>query len=384
MWALLSVGVLVEPKDIDFYANGERKREAECVLRLKPPLAAAGGRGGGGICRLNHNFGMCTNPGCHWTFWKCPSKKSPMGSSKLIAVVLLPALLAFQAPMATAVNSNLFRDYIGAIFNGVKFTDVPINPKVRVDFILAFIIDYTTETNPPTPTNGKFNIFWQNTVLTPSAVASIKQSNPNVRVAVSMGGATVNDRPVFFNITSVDSWVNNAVESLTGIVRDNNLDGIDIDYEQFQVDPDTFAECVGRLITELKAKGVIKFASIAPFGNAEVQRHYMALWAKYAAVIDYVNFQFYAYGASTTEAQYIDFFNQQIVNYPGGNILASFTTAATTTSVPVETALSACRTLQKEGKLYGIFIWAADHSRSQGFKYETESQALLANATISY
>lgn len=307
-----------------------------------------------------------------------------MGSAKLIAVVLLPALLAFQAPMATAVNSNLFRDYIGAIFNGVKFTDVPINPKVRFDFILAFIIDYTTETNPPTPTNGKFNIFWQNTVLTPSAVASIKQSNPNVRVAVSMGGATVNDRPVFFNITSVDSWVNNAVESLTGIIQDNNLDGIDIDYEQFQVDPDTFTECVGRLITVLKAKGVIKFASIAPFGNAEVQRHYMALWAKYGVVIDYINFQFYAYGASTTEAQYVDFFNQQIVNYPGGNILASFTTAATTTSVPVETALSACRTLQKEGKLYGIFIWAADHSRSQGFKYETESQALLANATISY
>uniref|UniRef100_A0A0D9XJR1 GH18 domain-containing protein n=1 Tax=Leersia perrieri TaxID=77586 RepID=A0A0D9XJR1_9ORYZ len=309
-----------------------------------------------------------------------------MGTSKLIAVaLLLTALLTIQAPMAvTAANSNLFRDYIGAIFNGVKFTDVPINPKVRFDFILAFIIDYTTSTNPPTPTNGKFNIFWQNSVLSPSAVASIKQSNPNVRVAVSMGGATVNDRPVFFNITSVDSWVSNAVESLTTIVKDNNLDGIDIDYEQFQVDTATFAECVGRLITILKSRGVIKFASIAPFGNAQVQSYYMALWAKYGAVIDYINFQFYAYGASTTEAQYVDFFNQQIVNYPGGNILASFTTAATTTSVPIETALSACRTLQKEGKLYGIFIWAADHSMRQGFKYDTEAQALLANATSSY
>ncbi|XP_006661777.1 chitinase 2-like [Oryza brachyantha] len=309
-----------------------------------------------------------------------------MGSSKLIAVVvvLLPALLAFQAPMATAANSNLFRDYIGAIFNGVKFTDVPINPRVRFDFILAFIIDYTTATSPPTPTDGKFNIFWQNAVLTPSAVASIKRSNPNVRVAVSMGGATVNDRPVFFNITSVDSWVSNAVESLTAIVRDNHLDGIDVDYEQFQVDPDTFAECVGRLITTLKSRGVIKFASIAPFDNADVQRHYQALWAKYGAAIDYVNFQFYAYAASTTDAQYVDFFNKQIVNYPGGNILASFTTAATTTSVPIQTALSACRTLQREGKLYGIFIWAADHSRSQGFKYDTEAQALLANATTGY
>ncbi|CAD6212592.1 unnamed protein product [Miscanthus lutarioriparius] len=309
-----------------------------------------------------------------------------MGCSKLIALVLVPALVAVHVhvPMASAANSNLFRDYIGAIFNGVKFTDVPINPRVRFDFIMAFVIDYTTATEPPTPTNGQFNIFWQNSVLTASAVAAIKQSNPNVRVAVSLGGATVNDRPVLFNITSVESWVQNAVSSLTTIVQEYNLDGIDIDYEQFQADPATFAECIGRLVTTLKSNGVIKFASIAPYGNADVQRHYQALWASYGSVIDYVNFQFYAYGASTTEAQYVDFFDQQLVNYPGGNILASFTTAPTTTSVSINTSLSACQTLQSQGKLYGIFIWAADHSRSQGFKYDTQAQALLANAPAGY
>jgi hypothetical protein len=307
-----------------------------------------------------------------------------MGYSKRIALVLVAAVVALHVPMATAANSNLFRDYIGAIFNGVKFTDVPINPRVRFDYILAFVIDYTTATEPPTPTNGQFNIFWQDSVLTASAVAAIKQSNPNVRVAVSIGGATVNDRPVFFNITSVDSWVQNAVSSLTTIIQKYNLDGIDIDYEQFQADPATFAECIGRLVTTLKSNGVISFASIAPFDNADVQRHYQALWATYGSVIDYVNFQFYAYGASTTEAQYVDFFNQQLVNYPGGNILASFTTAPTTTSVPINTSLSACQTLQSQGKLYGIFIWAADHSRSQGFKYDTQAQALLANAPAGY
>lgn len=307
-----------------------------------------------------------------------------MTSSKLIAAALLPALLALHAvPMATAANSNLFRDYIGAIFNGVKFTDVPINPKVRFDFILAFVIDYTTATEPPSPTNGQFNIFWQNSVLTPSAVAAIKQANPNVRVAISIGGATVNNRPVFFNITSVDSWVSNAVASLTGIIQQYNLDGIDIDYEQFQVDPATFAECVGRLVTTLKGNGVIKFASIAPYDNSDVQRHYQALWAAYGSAIDYINFQFYAYGPSTTASQYVSFFDNQIVNYPGGNILASFTTAATTNSVPIDTAFSACQTLQSQGKLYGVFIWAADHSRNQGFKYDTQAQALLANATTS-
>ncbi|KAL6883636.1 hypothetical protein ACP4OV_011050 [Aristida adscensionis] len=311
---------------------------------------------------------------------------SSMGrSSKLIAATaLVPALLALHAPaMAAAANSNLFRDYIGAIYNGVKFSDVPINPAVRFDFILAFVIDYTTATEPPSPTNGRFNIFWQNVVLTPAAVAAAKRANPNVRVAVSLGGATVNGRPVFFNVTSVDSWVANAAASLTGIVREYGLDGIDIDYEQFQASPATFAECVGRLVTTLKADGVIRFASIAPYDNAGVQRHYQALWAAYGGAIDYVNFQFYAYGAGTTAAQYVSFFDDQIANYPGGNILASFTTAATTTSVPVATALSACQTLQAQGKLYGIFIWAADHSRSQGFKFDTQAQAMLANATTT-
>lgn len=286
--------------------------------------------------------------------------------------------------MATAAggNSNLFRDYIGAIFNGVRFADVPVDPRVRFDYVLAFVIDYTTATEPPSPTNGRFNVFWQDSVLTAAAIAEVKRRNPNVRVAVSLGGATVNDRPVFFNVTGgVDAWVRNAVDSLTGIIRRYGLDGIDIDYEQFQVDPATFAECAGRLVAALKSSGVIRFASIAPYGNADVQRYYRTLWAAHGGAIDYVNFQFYAYGASTTAEQYVSLFDEQISNYPGANILASFTTAATNTSVPVDTALSACRTLQSQGKLYGIFVWAADHSRNQGFKYETQAQALLANTT---
>ncbi|CAN6288209.1 unnamed protein product [Urochloa humidicola] len=305
-----------------------------------------------------------------------------MGSSKLLAAVLLPlALLPLHATMTIAANSNLFREYIGAIFNGVQFSDVPINPNVQFDFILAFVIDYTTTTQPPSPTNGQFNIFWQNSVLTPSAVASIKQSNPNVRVAVSLGGATVGGSPVIFTITSVDSWVQNAVSSLTTIIQDNNLDGIDIDYEQFQADPATFAECIGRLVTTLKNNGVIKFASIAPFDNSDVQSHYQALWASYGSVIDYINFQFYAYDASTTADQYVNHFNDQIANYAGANILASFSTEPMRPSATIDTALSACQTLQSQGNLYGIFIWVADYSKSQGFKYETQAQALLANAS---
>ncbi|KAM0869536.1 hypothetical protein ACQ4PT_040622 [Festuca glaucescens] len=246
--------------------------------------------------------------------------------------------------MATAAgNSNLFRDYIGVLYNGVTFADVPVDPRVRFDYILAFVIDYTTATEPPTPTNGRFNVFWQDSVLSPAAIAEVKRRNPNVRVGVSLGGATVSGSPVFFNVTcGVDAWVRNAVESLTGIIQRYGLDGIDIDYEEFQVDPATFTECAGRLVAALKSSGVIRFASIAPYGNADVQRYYRTLWAAHSDAIDYVNFQFYAYGASTTAEQYVRLFHEQIFNYPGANLLASFNTAATNTTVPVDTALSAC------------------------------------------
>ena len=54
--------------------------------------------------------------------------------------------------------------------NGVKLSDVPINLAVEVHFILSFAIDYTTGSGSPSPTNGKFNIFWDTGSLTPQAV----------------------------------------------------------------------------------------------------------------------------------------------------------------------------------------------------------------------
>ncbi|XP_020104018.1 chitinase 2-like [Ananas comosus] len=304
-----------------------------------------------------------------------------MGSSNLFlsfSLSKLILLLALLTPTISAANSNHFTEYIGASFNGVAFTDVPINPNVDFHFILAFAIDYTGGSSPA-PTNGQFNIFWDSNNLSPSAVAAIKQSNPNVKVAVSLGGATVSGQPVNFSPTSVDSWVSNAVSSLTSIIQQYNLDGIDVDYENFQSDPSTFTQCIGQLITTLKQNGVISFASIAPFDNSDVQTHYQALWASFGSVIDYVNFQFYAYGPSTTVDQYLSHYNDQTANYNGGTILASFTTDNSPNSLSADTGLSACESLHAEGSLPGIFIWSADDSKSEGFTYETQAQALLTS-----
>jgi Glycosyl hydrolases family 18 len=308
-----------------------------------------------------------------------------MDSSTLFSTSIFISFLTFiLAPLAVSgANSNLFVDYIGAQFRGVKFSDVPINSSVSFHYILSFAIDYSVSTTPPTPTNGEFGVFWDSGNLSPDAVSAIKQNYSNAKVALSIGGATVSDYNVYFNATTIDSWVSNAVSSLTTIIEEYNLDGIDIDYESFSDvnDTETFTECIGELITTLKTNGVISFASIAPFGDPTVQTMYEALWAKYSSVIDYVNFQFYGYSADTTIAQYVQYYDEQVSNYPGGKVLASFMTENTTASgvISADTGLSACKELKSENKLYGIFIWSADDSLSQGFTYEIQSQALLAS-----
>ena len=306
-----------------------------------------------------------------------------MGLVKLVVTFLfLQTLLLFNAHTSLLVqshpsNSSLFREYIGAEFNDVKFSDVPINPSVDFHFILSFAIDY--DASGSSPTDGKFNIFWDSGNLGPSQVSSIKNTHPNVKVALSLGGDSVGDGYAYFNPSSVDSWVSNAVSSLTRIINQYGLDGIDVDYEHFSADPRTFAECIGRLVQTLKRNNVISFASIAPFDDDEVQAHYQALWGKYGHLIDYVNFQFYAYDQGTTVPEFLRYFETQRSNYRGGKVLASFITDGSGGGLSPENGFfRACERLKSEKKLHGIFVWSADDSMKNGFRYEKRSQALLA------
>lgn len=302
-----------------------------------------------------------------------------MNISKLFLTLLIlqGLVISHGSTQAAPTNSDLFREYIGAEFNNVRFSDVPINPNVDFHFILAFAIDYTTASSA-SPTDGKFNIFWDTDNLSPSQVSSIKSEHKNVKVALSLGGDSVGDGYAYFNPSSVDSWVSNAVSSLTRIINEYNLDGIDIDYEHFKADPDTFAECIGRLIKSLKNNGVISFASIAPFDDDQVQSHYQALWRSYGHLIDYVNFQFYAYDQGTTVDQFIGYFHTQSSNYNGGKVLASFISDGSGGLSPQDGFFTACSRLKSQHQLKGIFVWSADDSKSRGFRYEKQSQALLA------
>ncbi|KAL9994405.1 putative chitinase [Helianthus debilis subsp. tardiflorus] len=274
-------------------------------------------------------------------------------------------------------QATVFSEYIGANFANVRFSDVPINPNIQFHFILSFAIDFTSGPSPK-PTNGKFNVFWDSENLSPSQVLSIKRQHPNVKVALSIGGDSVNDKAVNFTAFSIDSWVSNAVSSLTSVIKQYHLDGIDIDYEHFHATPNIFAECIGRLVKSLKQNRVISFASIAPYDDGDVQRHYMALWRSYARVFDYVNFQFYAYDRGTTVGQFLSHFNAQLSNYQGGKVLVSFSTDSSGGLKPENGFFTACERLRSQRKLNGIFVWSADNSKANGFRHEREAQALLA------
>ncbi|KAJ0561153.1 putative chitinase [Helianthus annuus] len=56
-----------------------------------------------------------------------------MGFSKFHIVLF--TLLALVAMASASSKSDLFREYIGAEFNNVKFSDVPINPNVEFHYV---------------------------------------------------------------------------------------------------------------------------------------------------------------------------------------------------------------------------------------------------------
>ncbi|KAM7278040.1 hypothetical protein ACFE04_005174 [Oxalis oulophora] len=303
-----------------------------------------------------------------------------MASMKLIAIFHLLFINILSIQVAKCYNDKLFREYIGAEDNSVKFFDVPVNSKVDFHFILSFAIDYTNSSHP-SPTNGDFRVYWDTENLSPFQVSAIKSRRSNVKVAMSLGGDTTNDKYVYFEPKSINSWLRNAIPSLTKIIQEYNLDGIDIDYEHFRkdLDPNTFAECIGRLLFHLKSQKIITFASIAPFEDESVQTHYLALWRKYGHLIDFVNFQFYAYDKGTSISEFLQYFDTQRYNYKGGKLLVSLGTDTSGGLSVKDGFFEACSILRHQGELNGIFIWSADDSKKDKFRLETKSQAFLAN-----
>lgn len=101
-----------------------------------------------------------------------------------------------------------------------------------------------------------------------------------------------------------------------------------------------------------------------------------------------MNFQFYAYAANTTVAQFLEYYDEQSWRYGGGGggrVLVSFGTDPSSNGLrPGKGFFKACRTLRRQGRLHGVFVWAADNSLADGFRYERRAQRFLAGSAPGF
>ncbi|MCO5593750.1 hypothetical protein L7F22_047767 [Adiantum nelumboides] len=283
----------------------------------------------------------------------------------LVAAASFTLLAARGAP--APLKQLAFMEYIGG--GGAALSDVPIANSTGSAFDFFFNLAFATDAST---TDGLFDATWQPR-LSPSAIAAIKAAHPSVKFSASIGGGGGNPNTIF-QPTSVDTWIENAVSSLALIISTYHIDALDIDFESFgSSSAQDFATCIGQLITQLKQKGLISVATIAPYPGTD--SFYKKLWDSYKSSIDYVNYQFYSQGDMTV-AQYVSVYKNAKSLYEGGVVMASFETVNNGTSIVPSTGLDGCKELAAEGELHGIFIWSADQSYSN-FQFERSAQAVL-------
>jgi len=286
---------------------------------------------------------------------------------------------------SSSSQGALLIDYMGA--NGdtsLQFSDLQATvsafPAVQFIFPLAFAIDADASGNPQ---NGIFSPYWV-TSLDSQSAQLFKQQNPNVKLMVSLAGATqyINDsnpsQPVnWYDPASIDEWVRNAVSSITSLASTYSLDGIDIDYETYPSGSASFTSCIGQVISTLKSSNTITVASIAPFDDT--LSIYADLFANYASVIDYVNYQFYGDGL-TTQSEYVNRFN---------TVAASFSSSSNKVLASVEVGGRGLQgndfigaATQLRNSIAGIMNWDVDHSKNSNppFALEQSVATFLTSA----
>ncbi|KAJ7299326.1 hypothetical protein O6H91_Y249900 [Diphasiastrum complanatum] len=271
-----------------------------------------------------------------------------------------------------STHGNLIVDYIGASgASDLQFTDLPISASLQYILPLSFAIDADASGNTQ---NGIFSPFWASS-LTPEAAQSFKQSNPNVKLLVSLAGFSqftsdgTTRNVEWYDPPSTDTWITNAVSSISSLVSQYSLDGVDVDYENFPTST-TFTTCIGGLISNLKSAGTISTASIAPFGAT--LSIYADLFANFGSSIDYVNYQFYADGLAS-QSDFVSSYNNVAGSFDASKLLASveaggrglqgsdFTGAAQQLNIP------------------GIMIFNVDNDKGTGFSTEQAVASFLSS-----
>lgn len=265
-------------------------------------------------------------------------------------------------------------EYIGATGVPVSFTDVPIDQGIDFHFILSFAIDADSSGNSQ---NGTFSPYWEPT-LTPESVQAIKSLHPNVKALASLSGWSLGPKVLkWYTPQDPQLWISNAFSSLKTLITNYHLDGIDIDYENFPKQNESFAYCIGELITILKNQSVISVATIAPFYSTVLP--YIELFKGYGNVIDFVNYQFYTDKVRTAEG-YLETFKLRVEQFDRDKVLPSYEVNGR--GIQGDAFFGALELLEKNGyDVNGVMIFSADASKSDNFYYERQSQAFLLNST---
>lgn len=176
---------------------------------------------------------------------------------------------------------------------------------------------------------------------------------------------------------NLNLWVSNAFTSLKKIITTYHLDGIDIDYENFPKHNESFAYCIGELITYLKNQNVISVATIAPFYSTVLP--YIELYSHYGDVIDYVNHQFYTDKLKTPQG-YLQAFELRVAQFSKDKVLPSYEVNGR--GIQGDAFFLALALLEKSGfDVNGVMIFSADASTKNNFYYEKKSQDFLLNST---
>lgn len=271
-------------------------------------------------------------------------------------------------------------EYIGATGVPVKFDNVPIKTGIDFHFILSFAIDADSSGSPQ---NGVFSPYWA-TTLTPEAVAATKAAHPNVKAMASLSGWSLGTKTLsWYNPRNQNLWISNAFSSLKSLIQTYHLDGIDVDYERFPKRSntnDSFAYCIGELITLLKNQSLITVATIAPFYTTVSP--YAELFVRYADVIDYVNYQFYT-DKLRSPRKYLEAFKNRTKQFDENKVLPSYEVNGR--GIQGDAFFEALGLLEESGfEISGAMIYSADASASNGYYYETKVQEfLLNNATAA-
>jgi hypothetical protein len=146
---------------------------------------------------------------------------------------------------------------------------------------------------------GNFQPQWDTDHYSAQNLAGVTSALPTVNFAMSLGGGTAS----WPSPSDPQAWVSNAVSSITGIMQEYGLVGVDVDYENGL--DETFVPTMSSLISQVNPA----FWSLAPF--TQTLDTYLDLYDTVAGmgVKPTINFQAYSM-ESENEQDYINIYTQ--------------------------------------------------------------------------